>query len=78
MPLTQGSHKMVREAFRREETNSRCEDESLKKYVRDLRGQHDLDRGIVNNTGKKWHEQVRIYQYEFLKMTLHPCSTASC
>ena len=59
MPLTQGSHKMVREAFKKEETNSRCEDESLKKYVRDLRGQHDLDRGIVNNTGKKWHEQVR-------------------
>ena len=63
MPHSQGSHKMVRDAFRREETNSRCEDESLKKYVRDLRGQHDLDRGIVNNTGKKWHEQVRIYQY---------------
>ena len=54
----QGSHQVVREAFKREETNSRCEDESLKRYVRDLRG-NDLDRGIVNNTGKKWHEQVR-------------------
>ena len=51
---------MVREAFKREETNSRCEDESLKQYVRDLRGQHDLDRGIVNNTGKKWQEQVHL------------------
>ena len=73
---------MVREAFRKEETNSRCEDESLKKYVRDLRGQHDLDRGIVNNTGKKWHEQVRIDQCFNPRIpnnkTLHPCSTASC
>ena len=56
-PFCQGSHQVVREAFRREETNSRCEDESLKQYVRDLRG-NDLDKGIVNNTGKKWHEQV--------------------
>ena len=54
---------MVREAFKREETNSRCEEESLKKYVRDLRGHDDLDRGIVNNTGKKWHEQVRAFKF---------------
>ena len=48
---------MLRDAFKKEETNSRCEDAALKSYVRDLRG-NDLDRGIVNNTGRKWQEQV--------------------
>ncbi len=50
-----GKHKDLRSVFKLEETNSRCEDVSLKRYVYDLRG--CLDKGIVNNTGRNWHEQ---------------------
>lgn len=54
-----GNHKLLRSVFKLEETNSRCEGDSLTRYVTDLRGEGTLDKGIVNNTGRKWQEQHR-------------------
>ena len=43
--------------FRREDTNTRCEDKELASYMEKLRG--TLNLGIVNGVGKKWQEQSR-------------------
>ena len=43
--------------FRRDDTNTRCEDRELGRYVETLRG--TLNYGIVNGVGKKWQEQSR-------------------
>ena len=52
-----GDHQLVREMFRRDDTNTRCEDKELASYMEKLRG--TLNLGIVNGVGKKWQEQSR-------------------
>ena len=52
-----GEHQLVRDIFRREEANTRCEDKALSKYIETVRG--TLNYGIVNGVGKKWQEQSR-------------------
>ena len=52
-----GDHQLVRDMFRRDDTNTRCEDRELGRYMEQLRG--TLNYGIVNGVGKKWQEQSR-------------------
>ena len=53
-----GDHQLVRDMFRRDDTNTRCQDEELARYMEKLRG-GTLEYGIVNGVGKKWQEQSR-------------------
>ena len=52
-----GDHQLVRDMFRREDTNSRSEDKEFSKYMETVRG--TVNYGIVNGVGKKWQEQSR-------------------
>ena len=49
----------MKTTFKMEETNSRCEDASVRRYITDIRGEGTIGNGIVNNKGRKWQEQHR-------------------